>query len=102
MKAVYFGTRGSYDFGGALRAEWEMLCKGNTGGVFSTGGRGGGGQICEQSRLAQSRRGSKQMAFEGGNPCVQFLNLGGFPTVLVQMKEEGFFFFKANSSLIKV
>lgn len=70
-----------------------MLCKGNTGGVFSTGGRGGGGQICEQSRLVRSQHDSKQMAFEGGNQCVQFLNLGGFPTVLVQMMEERSFFF---------
>lgn len=42
MKAVSFGTHGSCDFRGALGAEWAMLCKGSTGGAFSTGGHGGG------------------------------------------------------------
>lgn len=72
-----------------------MLCKGNTGGVFSTGGRGGGGQICKQFWLVQSPHDGKCVAFKGRNQCVQFLNLEGFTTACVQLMEErfGFFFF---------
>lgn len=77
-----------------------MLCKGSAGGAFSTGGRGGGGRIGARSWLVCTRHDSKQMAFEGRNQCVRFLNLGGFTTVLVQLMEERFWgflgFFKSK------
>ena len=67
-----------------------MFCKGNTGGVVSAGGRGGGAQSCRQSWLVQGPQDGKRMTFEGKNQCVKLLRVEGFTTAFVHLIEESF------------